>query len=316
MAWIYLAASADSHSPWLPGCDQLPIVKTTNTLKLSCFPEWRKDIYPLPQSGMMSPPSEGNTSQQLTLFTEDFHAKTLASQELEGAWKESEADFFSRSCAWPKSSSPSFYFLKTFRRSEPADSTELGRNWPASGMIVGGVLYPLKRLAPTTNETDGGCLLPTPTACDYGTGGNGVRKGKQRQIISLGTMARHNLWPTPRASDGEKGGPNQRGSKGDLALSGAVGGTLNPTLLQRKVEPVEPKDIEIKQRDKSCFKTWALLLKSPNTGRMGIGVKQENAMGSSTLYAWMNRKQAERLYEWLGQYLGKKSRKTPSSLEK
>ncbi|MFE9199952.1 hypothetical protein ACFYMH_28420 [Streptomyces albidoflavus] len=26
------------------------------------------------------------------------------------------------------------------------------------------------------------------------------------------------LLPTPRASDGEKGGPNQRGSKGDLAL--------------------------------------------------------------------------------------------------
>ncbi|MFE5122925.1 hypothetical protein [Streptomyces sp. NPDC056669] len=30
------------------------------------------------------------------------------------------------------------------------------------------------------------------------------------------------LLPTPRASDGEKGGPNQRGSKGDLALPSAV----------------------------------------------------------------------------------------------
>lgn len=28
--------------------------------------------------------------------------------------------------------------------------------------------------------------------------------------------------PTPRASDGEKGGPNQRGSKGDLTVSSAV----------------------------------------------------------------------------------------------
>ena len=31
-----------------------------------------------------------------------------------------------------------------------------------------------------------------------------------------------NLLPTPRALDGEKSGPNQRGSKGDLALPSAV----------------------------------------------------------------------------------------------
>ena len=30
------------------------------------------------------------------------------------------------------------------------------------------------------------------------------------------------LLPTPRATDGEKGGPNQRGSSGDLALPAAV----------------------------------------------------------------------------------------------
>ena len=30
------------------------------------------------------------------------------------------------------------------------------------------------------------------------------------------------LFPTPRASDGPKGGPNQRGSKGDLMLTSAI----------------------------------------------------------------------------------------------
>ncbi len=30
------------------------------------------------------------------------------------------------------------------------------------------------------------------------------------------------MWPTPRASDGAHGGPNQRGSKGDLMLPSAV----------------------------------------------------------------------------------------------
>ena len=40
------------------------------------------------------------------------------------------------------------------------------------------------------------------------------------------------LLPTPKASDGEKGGPNQRGSSGDLTISSAVhrltGATTTP----------------------------------------------------------------------------------------
>jgi hypothetical protein len=54
--------------------------------------------------------------------------------------------------------------------------------------------------------------LPTPTARDY--------KGQnQRGDASCLPGA---LLPTPRASDGEKGGPNQRGSSGDLMLPSAV----------------------------------------------------------------------------------------------
>ena len=34
------------------------------------------------------------------------------------------------------------------------------------------------------------------------------------------------LWPTPRAGDGPKGGPNQRGSSGDLMLPSAVQGPV------------------------------------------------------------------------------------------
>lgn len=41
-------------------------------------------------------------------------------------------------------------------------------------------------------------------------------------------------WPTPRASDGEKGGPNQRGSKGDLTLPSAVHHFPTPTATQYK----------------------------------------------------------------------------------
>lgn len=59
-------------------------------------------------------------------------------------------------------------------------------------------------------------LLPTPTT--EPTTGNGHAR-------NLGAEAR--LLPTPRATDGTKGGPNQRGSSGDLMLPSAV--TLLPT---------------------------------------------------------------------------------------
>lgn len=57
---------------------------------------------------------------------------------------------------------------------------------------------------------------PTPTVC-----GNYNRKGLSA-TSGDGLATKVMQWPTPRSSDGPKGGPNQRGSKGDLMLSAAV----------------------------------------------------------------------------------------------
>ena len=55
-------------------------------------------------------------------------------------------------------------------------------------------------------------LLPTPTS----------RDGKGRNQRNDATCLPGALLPTPRATDGTKGGPNQRGSSGDLMLPSAV----------------------------------------------------------------------------------------------
>lgn len=58
-------------------------------------------------------------------------------------------------------------------------------------------------------------LLPTPRTSDSaGPGMHGTGGMDLRTTVSL--------FPTPRASDGSKGGPNQRGSKGDLTMPSAV----------------------------------------------------------------------------------------------
>jgi DNA (cytosine-5)-methyltransferase 1 len=79
---------------------------------------------------------------------------------------------------------------------------------------------------------DAVCLLPTPRASDTGTAGRkagqGFRPPLSQQVLPLvdpGTgpvMEPTALLPTPRATDGTKGCPAQRGSKGDLMLPSAV----------------------------------------------------------------------------------------------
>ena len=60
-------------------------------------------------------------------------------------------------------------------------------------------------------------LLPTVTTSEATGSGNGPNKTGGDNLRTVVT-----LLPSPRASEGEKGGPNMRGSKGDLMLSSAV----------------------------------------------------------------------------------------------
>lgn len=72
-------------------------------------------------------------------------------------------------------------------------------------------------------------LLPTPTV-GMMMGGSETRSGARNGEKLLPGVVK-DLLPTPRASDGEKGGPNQKGSKGDLMLPSAVtriGASMNP----------------------------------------------------------------------------------------
>ena len=71
-------------------------------------------------------------------------------------------------------------------------------------------------------------LLKTPTA-QLAVNGGSQHPDKRREGghgPTLADQVEHELLPTPRATDGTKGGPNQRGSSGDLMLPSAVMGLL------------------------------------------------------------------------------------------
>lgn len=79
-------------------------------------------------------------------------------------------------------------------------------------------------------------LLPTPRASDTGTTGRaagaGFRPPLSQKVFPL--VRTETLLPTPRATDGTKGSPSQRGSSGDLMLPSAV---MNVVATTSKARP-------------------------------------------------------------------------------
>ena len=135
------------------------------------------------------------------------------------------ASFDPPTSSWRTSQACLVQALEASRPAETLD--EFSGTWPRSGTMLCGTAYPLRPLAPLTGVTvcgwlptpeasntkaiarrSGGreprnFLLPTPSAVNYGSnqGGAAGRVGKIRP--SLETMARKDLWPTPRASPNE-----------------------------------------------------------------------------------------------------------------
>lgn len=89
--------------------------------------------------------------------------------------------------------------------------------WPIWGMTLAGRAYePQTSGLPTVGSEFS--LLPTPRVSSA--------KGASQAEVDAGNPKRRLeaevLLPTPKATDGTKGGPNQRGSSGDLTLPSAV----------------------------------------------------------------------------------------------
>lgn len=101
-----------------------------------------------------------------------------------------------------------------FAPSEPSSVA-----WPTSGMTRSGTAYALPTWVHRTDASGSSSsrgLLPTPKASN-----NENRSSAWANGPNLGEAIAA-LLPTPRATDGTKGGPNQRGSSGDLMLPSAV----------------------------------------------------------------------------------------------
>lgn len=98
---------------------------------------------------------------------------------------------------------------------------------PKWGLMRDGVCSERVTSARPTAENDAG-LWPTPNvpnggrSCAHVTDWRGKSAYHNGKKVQVGLEHAAKCWPTPLATDGSKGGPNQRGSKGDLRLASAV----------------------------------------------------------------------------------------------
>jgi len=150
------------------GYAQSHIVKSIHIVKEFCYQEWPINPFTIALSGMtLERCKEAISLGFATSFTAASLARISALLDMEKDWMESEADYFSKSYAYPKKSSPNSYFWRTSLQLHPEEVYPRLERLPRWGMIVDGVLYPVKDLWRRIKEKDGS-FLPTPTASQAG----------------------------------------------------------------------------------------------------------------------------------------------------
>jgi len=230
MAWIYLAASEASLSHWSLGSGQLPIVKMIDMQFPFCFHECGTAHCQRLPYGMTCEHFIREFFHQLTSSMADFPAKTSALQEMELVWLASEADFSLKSSDSHAIFDRDSFSWKTCQLSLIEDLSAFSWSSLRWGIIHDGRLYQPPRLEPRTSEKDG-FSWPTPRAFDANVRGRFDKS--QRQASCMGSLAK-NWWPTPKASDGEKGGPNCIFSDGRPQMPAAAARWATPTARDHK----------------------------------------------------------------------------------
>ena len=130
-------------------------------------------------------------SDQLTLFAEDFPARTSRAQGSLRALMRSGQAYGQKLSVWLATFDRKSFSWRTSQTcwlaqaSNQADGlAEFSGIWPRSGMMRSGIAYQLPTLAPLTSGTgSGSSLIPTPTACDWkGSGVPRAHRGAKNNL--------------------------------------------------------------------------------------------------------------------------------------
>ena len=180
------------------------------------------------------PLTENRGEELLTLYLEDFPARTLAQQEKEQELTENEAECGEKwrgsFAKWNQDS----YSWKTHQCSLLGDLESFSETWPRWGLMRHGECWELQMSEQIMKDKESGSLVkyPTPTTVDSGALFNTSISKNSKPRPTLGAMAKFNLWPTPTAHNAKEAAYPSEYNRKTPTLATHAGGKLNPTWVE------------------------------------------------------------------------------------
>jgi len=247
MSWLYSRVLAEEYlgDNCLDGEQSVPL-SGNPTPQAYCAPDKMKDFSRISRFGMtFKPLTESRGEELLTLYLEDFRAKTLVAPEKERELTEKGVECGRSSQELLARYNPSTSLWRTAQCSLLEDLEQCLETWPRWGSMRNGACYPQPMLAQTTRERESGFVpdgvnfhhTPNTTGMD---GGSNSRKALKKRMekywltpFQIGTptasMSERSekflegrilspaefvrQWPTPIAS-GSGGGTNINNPRG------------------------------------------------------------------------------------------------------
>jgi hypothetical protein len=252
MSWLYSQALVEASLGDISLDGEQSVQSSgSNTQQAYCAPDKMTAFSRLSRFGMTYKPLTGNLGQELlTLYLEDFHAKT---SQLQGEVMDLTENDQECGITWHgllAKYDPNSHLWRTVQCSLLEDLNESLQTLPQWGMTVGGELYLLPTLVQTIDENEFGLWL-TPTATNISgrsqkameyrikwresTGRKTVPPGNlAEQIMMSGEipcvdMKKPTMWGTPKAQDSRHALRDRgKGNLGEQVSGLHNGGKLSP----------------------------------------------------------------------------------------
>ena len=274
MSWLYSRVLVEEYLPEKCSDGELSAQLNGNPMPQAYLSQDKmKDFLRVSRFGMTFKPLTENLGVELlTLYLEDFHAKTLAQQEKVQVLTESDQECGEK---WQGSFTKydqDSHSWKTHQCSLLGDLDEFSGTWPQWGLMRDGECWEQQTLERTIRGTESGLSdkWATPTTMDK------LPPKSETALLREATVARPNRskpanlrdqvsnmekWPTPVTRDYKDTGTkelmtralNKRESPGLALVVGAeTGGKLNPTWVEWLMGwPLGWTDLKPVETDKS-----------------------------------------------------------------
>ena len=275
MSWLYSRVLVEEYlvDNCLDGEPSVPL-SGSSTPQAYCAPDKMKDFSRISRFGMtFKHLTESRGEELLTLYLEDFRAKTSAAPERELESKDKKVECGRNSQELLARYDPSTSLWRTAQCSLLEDLEQCLETWPRWGSMRNGECYQQPMLVQTTKEKGSGYWLTPATvnipirseesmqkrfAYRKNIGRNGVGAGCLAEQVEwsgtgspVGYVTKQN-WPTPTAHNAKETNAPSEANRNTPTLAAQAGGQLNPTWVEWIMGwPLEWTDLKPLEMDKS-----------------------------------------------------------------